>query len=215
MKQKTCSVCSGTVKIIPGDSTVLDYYWCASCDYIFIDEGKILPPDEEKRRYGLHENTRNNEGYVAMFNEFIAKAVTPYRKNIKTVLDFGCGPGPVLASLLQEEGFEVDTYDIHFAPDEVYRNKSYDLITATEVFEHLKDPLITTSFLREHLTPNGIMAIMTLFHPGNEEQFKTWWYKREATHISFYTPRTFKKLATLCKMNVVMVDKKNVCVLSN
>ena len=56
---------------------------------------------------------------------------------------------------------------------------------------------------------------MTLFHPNNEEEFKDWWYRRDTTHICFYTPKTLKKLAELIGLKVLLVDDKNICVLGN
>jgi len=191
-----------------------NYYCCDNCGFIFLDENKIISSEQEKKQYGFHNNSFENSGYVNMFQEFIGKAILPYRARIKTALDFGSGPTPVLAELLRQEGFEVDIYDKYFSPEEVYLSKKYDLITATEVFEHLKDPLAVLKLLKSHLNQNGILAIMTLFHPNGIEEFKLWWYRRDSTHISFYTPKTFECLASLLGMKVMMVDDKNVCVIN-
>lgn len=180
-----------------------------------MDKNKVIPPDQEKKEYSFHQNNFENEGYVNMFRDFIETAIRPYKAEIKTALDFGSGPGPVLAELLRREGFNVDIYDKHFAPEKVYLNKKYDLITATEVFEHLKDPVATLKLLKSRLNKNGIIAIMTLFHPNDEEHFKKWWYRRDSTHISFYTPRTFKLMANLVGMKILMVDGKNTCTLGD
>ena len=144
---------------------------------------------------------------------FINDHIIPYQAAIKTALDFGCGNNPVLAALLKDKGFETDIHDKFFAPDEVYRGKKYDLITATEVLEHLTDPIVTLQLLRSLLNENGILAIMTLFHPNDEKQFIQWWYRRDQTHISFYTPNTFNYLAKILDMKQVGGDNINVCVL--
>ena len=170
-----------------------------------MDEKKIVLPEKEKQEYLHHNNTPENEGYVAMFKDFIEKCIDPYQDKIKAALDFGCGPGPVLAGLLKEKGFEVDIYDKYFAPEKIFENKKYDLITSTEVLEHLADPLETLKTLKNHLNKNGILAIMTLFHPNNEEGFKKWWYRRDSTHISFYRPKTFEILAKMLEMKGMRV----------
>lgn len=208
-----CKICSKPTRTIHDQQYDHNYYYCGNCEFIFLEESKIIPSQQEKIEYSFHENSLANEGYVNMLREFIDKAVRPHRPQITTALDFGSGPGPVLAELLRQEGFKTDIYDKHFAPEKVYLNKKYDLITATEVFEHLKDPLSTLRSLKSRLNKNGILAVMTLFHQNNDEHFKKWWYRRDATHISFYTPKTFKCMASLLDMNVVMVDKKNICVL--
>ncbi len=213
MPEINCKICSGPVSIIHDDQYSHDYYYCKNCEYIFLDECRIIPPDREKKEYSFHENSFENQGYVNMFREFIIKAVRPYSSKIGTALDYGSGPGPVLAGLLRQEGFKTDIYDKYFSPEKVYENKKYDLITSTEVFEHLKDPLAAMNMLKNHLNGGGILAIMTLFHQNDEEHFKEWWYRRDATHISFYTPKTFEHIASLSGMKILMADKKNICVM--
>ena len=90
-----------------------------------------------------------------MFREFVKGYIIPYKNRIKTELDFGCGPTPVLADILKKHGFEVDIYDIFFAPVKSYINKQYDLITSTEVIEHLSDPLKILHLLKNRLNNNG------------------------------------------------------------
>ena len=207
-----CKVCSQAVTCIFDEKDTIPYYWCMQCDYISIDEGKIISHAEEKERYSKHENTCANKGYVRMFNDFIEKTVMRYSSHVHTVLDFGCGTSPVLATLLTERGFSVDIYDKYFAPEKVYENKKYDLITATEVFEHVRDPLGVMNLFKHHLTERGIVAIMTLFHPNDFVQFKKWWYRKDATHISFYTPKTFQYIAHIFGLKILRADNKNVCV---
>ena len=210
-----CKTCSKSVQTIYDDQYDHNYYYCNHCEFISLDENKIVAPDQEKKEYSFHHNSFENDGYVNMLREFIAKAISPLNPQIKTALDFGSGPGPVLAELLRQEGFKTDIYDKHFAPERVYLNKKYDLITATEVFEHLKDPMATLKLLKSHLNENGILAMMTLFHSNNKAEFLKWWYRRDSTHIAFFTHKTFKVMADLLAMKVIIVDRKNICVLKN
>jgi SAM-dependent methyltransferase len=185
-----------------------------------MNDEKILTPDQELNRYLKHTNSLDNTGYVEMLKTFIDKSITPFRQNIKTILDFGSGPEPVLAQLLREMGFKVDIYDIFFAPEEAYLDKTYDLITCTEVLEHLKDPLKILGIIRNLLNPGGIIAIMTLFHPVYglsptpdqlpcEKIFKDWWYRRDPTHISFFRPETFYHIAKSLDLTILTMDQKN------
>jgi hypothetical protein len=213
-KNNHCKICLGETVLFRDKKFNIDYYICSYCEYIFMDERVIVSPEQEVARYKEHNNTMENEGYVNMFNKFLKITVDPYADRIKTALDFGSGTCPVLASILQQKGFEVDYYDLYFAPEKIYENKSYDLITATEVFEHLQDPLQTAKLLKKHLNNGGILAIMTLFHPGDAVSFSNWWYRRDSTHISFFRPRTFTVLAGLIGLKVLTFDNKNVCVLT-
>ena len=213
MRAVPCKICTTETIVLQDLLFNHTYYACPACEFIFLEAKNRVSPEAEKRRYLEHNNTAQNEGYVKMFRDFIDSALLPYQTRIKTALDFGCGPGPVLPILLEEKGWLVDRYDPYFFPEKIYRGRRYDLITATEVFEHLSDPLKTASLLNEHLAPEGLLAIMTLFHPLDPEQFLQWWYRRDCTHISFFTPRTFHCLAEVLKMRVLQIEKNKICVL--
>ncbi len=213
MSLPACKICSHSTSILTDPKSNTSYYSCPFCDFIFIDEMSIPSEDEEERRYRQHNNTLENEGYVSMLRQFINNYISPYQTSIKTSLDFGCGSNPVLAALLKEKGIAVDTYDKFFSKDKVYVNKKYDLITVTEVIEHLKEPVDTFKLLRRHLNENGILAIMTMFHPQDDKQFLDWWYRRDRTHISFYNLKTLKHLAKTFDMKLINHDNKNACVL--
>ncbi|UCH92865.1 MAG: class I SAM-dependent methyltransferase [Candidatus Aminicenantes bacterium] len=220
MIEGLCKICSHDVRTIYDEQFAVNYYYCSNCRFIFMDDEKILVPEQEQQRYLRHTNTLEDTGYVNMLKTFINKSITPFHQNIKTTLDFGSGPGPVLSRLLREMGYETDIYDIYFAPEKVYLEKTYDLITCTEVLEHLKDPLETLRMLKDHLKAGGILAVMTLFHPVYELSatpdqlpcqtvFKDWWYRRDPTHISFFRPETFYYVARFLDMTILMMDQKN------
>ena len=170
--------------------------------------------------FNSYEDEKRAEAYARL--EFPGTYYLAYRNipqilskfaNGNIALDFGCGPGSVLAHLLREEGFQVDIYDPFFSPEKVYKNKTYDLITSTEVFEHLKNPVETFKTLYNCLNPEGIIAIMTLYHTKNSEEFQKWWYRRDETHISFYSHNTFRYLAEIFNMKILLLDYKNLCVM--
>lgn len=172
-----------------------------------------MPPPLEKKEYLRHNNSLACRGYVKMFDDFIDACVLPFHPAPETSLDFGSGPEPVLATLLERRGLAVDIYDVYFAPDKVYEHNRYDLITATEVFEHLASPLETLRLLARHVKPNGIVVVMTLFHPRDDQAFLDWWYRRDPTHITFFTPRTFQVMAELAGLEVRDTGARH-CVMS-
>lgn len=189
------------------------YYRCPLCDWAALDETHFLSPEEQRARYLLHENTPDNAGYVAMFERFIAACVEPYCSNARTSLDFGCGPGPVLADLLRKRGFAVDTYDLFFATGTSYREKKYALITSTEVLEHIPEPMPVLRELAGRISDTGIIALMTLFAPEDPVSFSKWWYLKDPTHVSFYALKTFEFMARNLDMRVLFLDNKQMCVL--
>jgi SAM-dependent methyltransferase len=220
MSERLCKICSGSVRTICYHQSDVNYYYCSNCKFLFLDDKKILPVEQEQERYLRHTNTLEDTGYVDMLKTFIDKSITPFHPNIKTALDFGSGPGPVLSQLLREMGYETDIYDIYFAPERVYPGKTYDLVTCTEVLEHLKTPLETMRMLKDRLNPGGIFAVMTLFHPVYElsstadqlpceKFFEAWWYRRDPTHISFFRPETFYYIAKSLDLTILMMDQKN------
>ena len=148
-----------------------------------------------------------------MFEDFIETGIDPHNQGIKTALDFGCGPTPVLQGLLEKHGIKTDIYDPFFFPEKVYTNKKYDLITCTEVFEHLYNPMAIMEMFAHHLNQNGIIAIMTMFHPNDKTEFLKWWYRRDVTHISFFSPHTMEYMASRFGLHVIMCSRKNICII--
>lgn len=204
-----CKLCNNPeLKKIEAEDKL--YYHCDNCGLIFIDKNQILETEEELERYKMHDNSHQNEGYVNMFKRFITKVVTPHINDINTVLEFGCGPGPVLADLLKNEGFNVDKYDPYFFPDKVFEDKSYDMITSTEVFEHFSEPKKELELLLSHLNKGGYLAIMTSFHPGVEE-FVDWYYVWDDTHITFYNLDAFKWIEDNYPLKLVYHNDQKYC----
>ena len=97
-------------------------------------------------------------------------------------------------------------YDIHYHPDDLYQAYKYDVIVSTEVIEHNKDPYNFLKHLVALLKPGGIIVIMTLFHQNDDELFKNWWYRRDETHITFFTEKTLQVLCQLCGLNMLYTD---------
>ena len=143
------------------------------------------------KRYLKHENSLENEGYVQMFQEKI-DILKAYE--IRSALDYGCGYEPVLKTLLERQGIEVDVYDLNFFPD-ISRSKLYDLVISTETFEHFRNPSEEISRISEKIVQGGILAIMTQFYPDDDKAFADWYYKNDPTHIIFYCPKTFQWIA--------------------
>jgi 2-polyprenyl-3-methyl-5-hydroxy-6-metoxy-1,4-benzoquinol methylase len=209
-----CKICSSPTERLCDKKTGVVYHVCNSCEFVFLDAKYYLSSEEEKSRYTLHENTMESLGYVAMFECFINVAVEPWVQPGASILDFGCGHGPVLAELLTRRGYAVSIYDPYFADDTSYNQKTYHLITMTEVIEHLEDPVRTVSDLKKSLKEQGRLAIMTQFNPHRAETFLSWYYRREDTHISFFSTKTFQVLAEALNMHIHYCDDKKMVVLA-
>jgi len=88
-----------------------------------------------------------------------------------------------------------------------YKEKKYDLITSTEVFEHFKNPLKEFRKLSNLLKKGGILSVMTLMRPKTRKDFIDWWYIRDKTHIAFYSPKTLYLLGK--KFGLKMIYNNN------
>ena len=213
---KPCLVCGHPVHIIEDPTLkkpqVVTYDVCEHCDFIRKQPRHHLDTQAEHAQYLHHVNTIENVGYVTMFKRFIAEAIDPFITKGKG-LDFGSGPGPVLYELLKIKGFDMAHYDPYFNPNLSVFEARYDLITSTEVFEHLADPQKTLSRLTECLKNKGVLAIMTSFHQKDIAVFLNWWYRRDSTHIAFYTLKTFEFLIEEMPLHIVYTNNKNIIVL--
>lgn len=202
MSEHVCKICGQKTKPWIHPKTKALFHECEFCEFIFKDESLYVSLDEEKKTYDKHENDEDNIGYVNYLFNFYESAIKPYVKS-GSILDFGSGPNPVFQSILKKEGYDVTIYDYFYAPNINYREKQYDLISSIEVIEHLQDPLKICHEFKSLLKPGGYLSLMTLFHPRNFNDFKDWFYIRDVTHVSFYTPKTIKIIANMLDMEFI------------
>ncbi|WP_092021096.1 class I SAM-dependent methyltransferase [Marinobacter zhejiangensis] len=183
-----CTVCHQpglrpflTVRDVP-------YWRCEGCEATLMDPGHWLDPAREKAVYDLHDNHAEDPGYL----RFLGKLSEPLMERLPPGaqgLEFGCGPGPVLAGMLRERGFGVTLYDPFFHPDASALGHTYDFVTCTEVVEHLHDPWGTFAQLDALLKPGGWLGVMTCFQT-DDARFANWHYRRDPTHVVFYREST-------------------------
>jgi SAM-dependent methyltransferase len=193
----------------------MTFHECLHCEVIYKDEKDKISLEDEKKVYELHENSIENEGYVNFLSNFVDSALYPFIKKGR-LLDFGSGPEPVLKSILEDRyRFEVDIFDFFYAPKASVFNKMYDGITSTEVFEHLWEPVDALQKLKSILKKDGILAIMTLFHPKNQDIFFDWFYIRDPSHVTFFTPKTFEVMAKKVGMTVIDTNGHRYITLKN
>lgn len=183
-----------------------NYYFCSCCDLIFMKPEERLDVQQEKIRYDHHQNDETN-GYTA-FLEPLIKDIHSYfcAAGVDTtqlsVLDFGCGPTAILSKLFDEKGYKTFNYDPFYYPDQEPLRRTYHLITSTEVWEHLYKPREEIEKLLRLLKPGGLLGIMTSAHHG-QAVFSDWYYRRDLTHVTFFSEQTMKWLAETFKLRVV------------
>ncbi len=189
----TCPLCKHTQSQPFYSDKKRDYLQCSRCCLVYVPSHQRLSAKEEKAIYDLHQNNVQDEGYC----RFLSRLKEPLQERLvsnSTGLDFGCGPAPALANMLEQEGHKVALYDHYYQPNNNALNTTYDFITATEVIEHLYEPHNIWAQWLELLRPNGFLGIMTKL-VKNVDAFSTWHYKNDQTHVCFFSRETFQFLA--------------------
>lgn len=210
--QTKCIICgSDTEKIDDSQINVIHDY-CPNCGFIYKGKEYHLEMHNEHEQYILHNNTMENEGYVNIFLDLISEYIKPLGV-MRKVLEFGSGPGPVLKALLKREGYDVCDFDPFFNDNTEYLNNKYQLITSTEVIEHFSDPLKEFKHLYNLLEKDGYLLIMTRLRKMGIEEFLNWWYRRDLTHISFYTMGTIEYIARKLNMKIMKTNNENIILL--
>jgi hypothetical protein len=110
-------------------------------------------------------------------------------------------------------------------PHSVLSPHVYDFVTCTEAIEHFARPMNEWTLLLSLLKPEsgeevngalgGVLGIMTKLASHDEKTFANWWYKRDPTHVSFFSRETFTWLAerdalelTIIGDDVIILRKK-------
>ena len=165
---------------------------CGNCLLVF-QEGGLPSSDEERSRYELHNNSPADSGYRKWLESFIRKAVVPYYQT-GNILDFGSGPRPVLSEILEQMGYPVSSYDPYFSPCWPGEGP-FSLILLCEVLEHVYDPVKAFRRLVSAAAGDARLVVRTEFLPSfRAEDFGTWWYKEDITHVRFYSELSLRTL---------------------
>lgn len=201
-----CPLCGGVDVGFFCADTARPYLRCRTCDLVFVDPGSLPDPAAERARYETHNNDAADPGYVAFLERFAAPFGEALGPAPLEGLDYGCGPAPVLAGLLAARGHRMAVWDPFFAPDATVLSSSYDFVTCTEVVEHFHRPGEEFARLVGLLRPGGRLGLMTALRPA-DEAFPTWHYRRDFTHVSFFSQATFEFLARRHDLTVTFPER--------
>ena len=185
-----CPLCGGNAISDYSCDRHRPYLKCATCCLVFVPPSHYISREAERAEYALHQNDIADPGY----RRFLSRLAQPLVARLSpgaSGLDFGCGPGPALACMLREAGFDVALYDSMFAPEESVLDADYAFICATEVVEHLHHPGRELERLWSLLQPGGWLAIMTKL-VRDQAAFASWHYKNDPTHVCFYSEETWR-----------------------
>lgn len=169
-------------------------YWrCPTCAARWLDPIHHLGRAAEHAHYLTHENDPGDPGYRA----FLARLANPLLDRLPPGaqgLDYGCGPGPALARMIEEAGHSMALYDPIFHADTTALQDRYDFVTCTEVAEHFHHPAQEFERLFGLVRPGGWLVVMTCFQT-EDSRFENWRYRKDPTHVVFYRAQTLRHLA--------------------
>lgn len=194
MSNEVCPLCHTTHTAIFSQDQQRLYWQCQCCCLVFVARADLLSPEAERQHYLLHNNDVADVGYRQFLSKLANPLLSALGKEVKQGLDFGCGPGPLLAKMLSEAGHAMQVWDPFFANNPNVLTRQYDFISCTEAIEHFVNPSREWQLWLELLKPAGLLAIMTKYYPDAAD-FANWYYKRDPTHISFFSMQTFQWLA--------------------
>lgn len=176
------------------------YLACRSCGFLFTNAFDGLDDAELGR-------VIYNDEYVLADPDFrearprymartLGKLMAPVRNSVR-MLDYG-GGGGLMARLLQEDGFTVETYDPYFQAA-AFRKGAYDVVTAIEVVEHSRDPLGTFRDIASALSTSGAILFTTELRPPGAGL--EWPYVAPRNgHVSLHTRASLLACARACNM---------------
>jgi SAM-dependent methyltransferase len=149
--------------------------------------------------------------------------VTTYVSQTQTqgakVLDFGCYTGGLLEQLgpqYQRYGIEINRgaaaaasqhigQNVWSSVDEIPSGLQFDAVIATDVVEHVTNPLLLIEQLSSRLSDNGLLIITT----GDADNYlwnrfgANWWYCFYPDHISFLSRSWLDHVSDVAAVSVV------------
>lgn len=199
---------------------------CLNCQLI-----QISPLPSKAQVNGLYQGDywKNFSFYSSQLpahEKYFQKKVDDIKKlrNKGKLLDVGCAYGSLLKAA-NDQGFTSEGIDISSYPVEqclknnlkattgiisdINESNYYDIITAFEVIEHERDPLLTLKTIRDLLKPNGLLVVSV----PNSNSFsskimgKHWFGYRHKEHLFHFTKDSLNMLLQQAGFSNIMIKK--------
>jgi hypothetical protein len=175
----------------------MKYYKCSSCGFVQTEEPYWLNEAYNSAIAQLDIGLIERNQY---FVGIVEKLILMFYPKTANYLDYGGGYG-AFVRMMRDKGFSFYRYDTYC--ENIFANhfdmsdapvKKFDIVTAFEVFEHLKNPMEEISKM---LALGDTIFFSTILTTEQPQQFMDWWYRAPLSgqHIAFYTKESLEYIA--------------------
>jgi 2-polyprenyl-3-methyl-5-hydroxy-6-metoxy-1,4-benzoquinol methylase len=210
--RKSCPLCNATSSKVQFTLDRFSIVRCLACDFLYVLNvlGEVAIQDQYKDGY---DNQRHVQGQQvnASVNINVLGNLVPAVKN-KSLLDVGSGYGFLLQSAasrfgMRVAGAELSIAEARFAQQklgvktyqdlfELPKDECFDVVTAFEVIEHVRDPVAFVQALIDRVKTGGHLIIATDNFESDVvrrlgEGFPKW---IPHEHICFFSPKSLALL---------------------
>lgn len=212
-KREKCPACRSSNRVLEGLKNSFEIFDCADCRTVYTGS---LPQDSEKEDYDSYYSEANlstPDFLVARLIEIIGE-FRKYRKEGR-LLDIGFGAGTLL-EVAQNEGWQVFGLEVSKPAVEQARSKGFevfhgslseanypqnhfDVITASEILEHLESPIEELREIFRILRPGGLLWATTPSSVGISR-------KAMGLHWSMVAPPEHTQLYSKLGMRIMLRD---------
>lgn len=215
-----CEVCVAVRNVRPrfplGSYRIVD---CEACGFRFTTP---LPKDAAYAEQGVGQNYAHYVKSREMKKEHFRRKFDHLGERLPRgrLLDVGCAAG-FLLEVARERGFEVEGVEInpafaHFTAPElngkiryqsskaVRFDRPFEVITLFDVLEHSPHPREELLRCREWLAPGGVLVLQLpcVDSLSSRVMGRRWFHYAAPSHLSYFTHRTLKKLASTVGLTV-------------
>src|SRR5688572_6558062 len=123
-----CPLCHAAASSLHYAGAERDVWHCGLCDLVFVAASARLPYEEEIARYRQHRNDERDAAYL----DFLSRLARPVIERTPVGargVDYGSGPSPALAQIMERSGRPTVAHDPVFRADVVLVDRSYDFLT--------------------------------------------------------------------------------------
>lgn len=169
------------------------YLKCAICHFVWLIPEQRPTAARQAERYREHHNLADDPPYQKYLGRLVDR-VKPHLTPGQRGIDYGSGPVEGMRALMEPQGWLVASYDPDFFPGLGAFKEPVQFILCNEAAEHFFEPAEDFRRFAQLLPQGGILGLRTECLP-EESAFAKWWYRKDDTHICFYSTQTFQWLA--------------------